>query len=296
MYTDGGSDETMSETGKSAFLLIHGAWHGAWCYERVIPWLARAGHMAAAIDMPGHGLNAKFPRSFLKRPVNLEEFSTEISPLAHLTREDFVERVTGALDRLIEGGSGPVVLVGHSAGGMAITAAGEAAPEKIKKMVYLAAFMPESGVASGRYIRTPENEGDLLGPLFLGDPAKTGATRIDPRSEDVRYRAQFKQALYNDVDDADFEAARNLLTSDYPAKPLGTPIVTTAGRWGSVPRAYVKCLQDNALRPRLQQHFIDLADAAMPGKKTEVVSLNRSHSPFLSAPRELAEVLIHLAR
>ena len=282
--------------GKSAFLLVHGAWHGAWCWERVIPWLARAGHMAAAIDMPGHGLNAKFPRSFLKRPLDREAFAAEVSPLAQLTREDFVERVTGGLDRLMEGGSGPVVLVGHSAAGAAITAAGEAAPEKIKKLVYLTAFMPEPGVAGARYIGTPENEGDLLGPLFIGNPAKTGATRIDPRSEDVRYRAQFKQALYNDVDDADFEAARNLLSSDYPAKPLGTPIATTAERWGQIPRAYIKCLQDNALRPRLQQHFIDKADAWTPANKTEVVSLDRSHSPFLSAPRELAEVLIHLAR
>ena len=280
---------------KSTFLLVHGAWHGAWCYERVIPLLARAGHAAIAIDMPGHGLNARFPRSFLQRPVNLNDFAAEVSPLGHLTLGDFVERVTNAIDHLHEGGSGPVVLVGHSAGGAPITAVGEAAPEKVKKLVYLAAFMPASGVPAGRYTRLPENEGDLLSPLFLGDPAKIGAARIDTRSTDPRYRRQFKEALYDDVDDADYEATRNLLTPDFPGGPLGAPIVTTAGRWGSVQRAYIKCLRDNALRARLQQHFIDLADNFVPGNKTEVVAMDRSHSPFLSAPEELAEILIRLA-
>jgi len=281
---------------KSTFLLIHGAWHGAWCYERVIPLLARAGHAAVAVDMPGHGLNARFPRSFLARPINLDEFATEVCPLARLTLADFVERAMNAIDQLMQGGSGPVVLVGHSAGGAPITAMGEAAPEKIKKLVYLAAFMPASGVAAGGYTRLPENEGDLLSPLFLGDAAKIGAARLDPRSTDTRYRAQFKEALYSDVDDADFEATRNLLTPDFPGGPLGTPIVTTAARWGSVPRAYIKCLRDNALRPKLQQHFIDLADAFVPGNKTEVATMDRSHSPFLCAPEELAEILIRLAR
>ena len=286
----------MSAEKKSTFLLIHGAWHGAWCYERVIPLLARAGHAAVAIDMPGHGLNARFPRSFLARPINLDEFATEVSPLAHLALRDFVARAMAAVDMLLEGGSGPVVLVGHSAGGAPITALGEAAPEKIKKLVYLAAFMPASGVAAGRYTRLPENEGDLLSPLFVGEAAKIGAARLDPRSSDARYRAQFKEALYGDVADADFEATRNLLTPDFPGGPLSTPIVTTAARWGSVPRAYIKCLLDNALRPKLQQHFIDLADAFAPGNKTEVVAMDRSHSPFLCAPEELAEILIRLSR
>ncbi len=286
----------MSAEKKSTFLLIHGAWHGAWCWERVIPLLARAGHAAVAIDMPGHGLNVRFPRSFLARPINLNDFTAEVSPLAQLTLADFAGQAMKAIDGLLKGGSGPVVLVGHSAGGVPLTAVGEAAPEKIKKLVYLTAFMPAPGVPAGRYTRLPENEGDRLSPLFVGDAGKIGAARIDPRSTDARYRTQFKKALYGDVNDAEFEATCNLLTPDYPGAPLGTPIVTTAARWGSVPRAYIKCLGDMALRPRLQQHFIDLADAFAPGNKTEVATVDRSHSPFLSAPEELAEILIRLAR
>jgi len=51
-------------TNKPAFLLVHGAWHGAWCWTSLIPHLAAAGHVAIAIDLPGYGLNARFPKSY----------------------------------------------------------------------------------------------------------------------------------------------------------------------------------------------------------------------------------------
>lgn len=281
---------------KPGFLLIHGAWHGAWCYGPIMPLLARAGHAAVAIDMPGHGLNAKFPRSYLQRPVDPAAYASEVSPSAGITLDDVRNHVVAAIDQMLAGGSGPVVLVGHSMGGVPITAAGEAVPDKIAKLVYLAAFMPASGVPAAHYIGLPENGEEKVAPLFRADPRKVGALRLDPRSPDPAYRAGVKEAFYGDVDDSRFEAAANLLVPDFPAGPPATPIATTRERWGRVRRAYVKCMEDKAITPTLQQHFIDLADAFVPDNRTEVVTLPRSHSPFLSAPAELAEALIGLAR
>jgi pimeloyl-ACP methyl ester carboxylesterase len=86
-----------------------------------------------------------------------------------------------------------------------------------------------------------------------------------------------------------------LLTPDVPLAPFATRIVTTEARWGKVRRHYIKCLQDNAIKPTLQQRFISEADAFVPGNKTQVHVLDTSHSPFMSAPEELARLLADIA-
>ena len=66
-------------------------------------------------------------------------------------------------------------------------------------------------------------------------------------------------------------------------------------RWGRVKRAYIKCEKDYAIRPLVQQKLIDLADAFTPSNRTEVLSMDTSHSPFLSAPEALSKLLVKLA-
>ena len=72
-----------------------------------------------------------------------------------------------------------------------------------------------------------------------------------------------------------------------------TPICAAAG-WGSVPRTYVVCARDRALQPAMQRKFIELADAAFPDSPTTVHTLESSHSPFLSMPGELADIILKL--
>jgi len=102
-----------------------------------------------------------------------------------------------------------------------------------------------------------------------------------------------KEAFFGDVSDEQAEAAINLLQPDYPA--VGAPIMTTAQRWGSIPRAYIMTEQDKAVVPALQGRFIQEVDEAMPASKTDGRPINTSHSPFLSQPAELAKILIELA-
>lgn len=280
---------------KPAFVLVHGAWHGAWTYERVIPLLAARGHVAVARDLPAHGLNARFPSSYNRRPLDPPAFATEPSPVAATTLDDYANSVIATIDQVRALGFDKVVLVGHSMGGVSITAVAERVPDKILKLVYLTAFMPKSGVPAVSYTQSPENQGELVGPRLLADPAVIGALRMDHRSADAAYRTNGKLAFYGDVSQADYDAVANLLTPDEPAGPPATPIATTTARWGSLPRHYIKALQDRAILPALQQRFIAEADAFTPGNRTQVYELNTSHSPFISQPVALADLLARIA-
>lgn len=284
-----------SAPSKAAFVLVHGAWHGAWTYERVIPLLARGGHAAIARDLPAHGLLARLPASYHKRPFDLAAFAVEASPVAGTTLEDYADQVLATVDEARGLGHEKVVLVAHSMGGVAITAAAEQAPEKISHLVYLTGFMPAPGVPLMSYIRSPENEGELVGPSLVGSPEVTGCLRVDPLSSDLEYRARLKEAFYGDVDDALFATIAHLLTPDAPIGGFIEPVAATIERWGALPRHYIMCLEDRALRPRLQQRFIDEVDAITPGNATRVHRIAASHSPFFSMPGQVAELLSEIA-
>ena len=280
---------------KPAFVLVHGAWHGAWSYDYVIPELAALGFAAVSVDLPGHGLDARFPASYFHRPIDSAAFAVEPSPVRAVTVEQSADAVIAVIDKLREGGHSKVILVGHSMGGVTITRVAEKVPTKLSAVVYLTAFMLPDGQtvldAAGR----PENSTSEVGALYLSDPVAAGAVRIDPRSADAAYRAKCKSALYSDLTQEQFEAVLNLLTPDEPALMGVTPTVRTTANWGGVRRHFIKCLQDRTIPPALQQWFIDQADAFSPANRTIVHTLDSSHSPFVSMPAQLARALAKAA-
>src|SRR5580692_1596120 len=106
--------QAMAQTNeRKTFLLIHGAWHGGWCWRRVAPLLEPKGHQAVAADLPGHGADQ--------------------TPTAPVTPESYTARIC----EIAGAQSEPVILVGHSMGGIAITQAAEDCPDKIRALVYL---------------------------------------------------------------------------------------------------------------------------------------------------------------
>ena len=273
-------------------VLVHGAWHGAWCYQPVIPELLKRGLAPFTVDLPAHGLKARFPDGFGSDPAR---FAAAPSPHAGMTLDDYADAVLEVVDAAVVAGAGPVMVVGHSMAGIALTAAAERAPEKIAKLVYLAAFMPMPGVPMVDYVRCAENDGEEVAGLFVAPPQAIGAMRIDFRG-DAMQRERIRSAFCHDVDDQSFAAMAYLLTPDVPAAPVATPTVASRERWGRVPRAYIRCSEDRAVMPALQDRFIREADAYTPGNPTEVITLAASHSPFLSIPGALAEALAKLAR
>src|SRR5579883_2221090 len=100
----------------TAFLLVHGGWHGAWCWEKLMPLLRAGGHRMIAPDLPGHG--------------------GDRTPIAARPWERYVPSIVDLLDESDE----PSVLVGHSSAGMIISAAAAVRPERVRALVYLAAF------------------------------------------------------------------------------------------------------------------------------------------------------------
>jgi pimeloyl-ACP methyl ester carboxylesterase len=288
-------DERSPQALKLPFVLVHGGWWGAWSFERLIPLLMSRGHVALARDLPGHGLNARFPASYMRRPMEPASFETERSPNAQFSRDDYVDAILDAIDCVSAFGNGKVVLVGHSMSGALISMVAERAPERIAKLAYLSAFMPRTGAAIVDYIHAPENEGQLMPFLFRGDPAATGALRIDHRVDVPASREVGRVAFCGDMSEADFRAVANLTTPDEAAAPMATPVQTTVERWGSIERHYIMCLQDYAIRPAMQRRFIEEADAFVPHRPTVVHSLNTSHGAILTQPDLLAELLVNMA-
>ena len=105
----------------ATFMLVHGACTGGWCWEKVAPLLEASGHRVCAPDLPGLG--------------------KDNTPPANVTLADNVEKLSRLLDKMDE----PVVLVGHSLGGITISQLAEARRRKIKALVYLCALLPTSG-------------------------------------------------------------------------------------------------------------------------------------------------------
>ena len=105
------------------FVLLHGAWHGGWCWERVAGRLRNRGHLVTTPTQTGLG-----ERSHLMSPhIDLSVFTNDL--VNHLLWENLSE----------------VVLVGHSFGGNGISGAAEQVPELIARLVYLDALVPVSG-------------------------------------------------------------------------------------------------------------------------------------------------------
>ncbi len=186
-------------TARGAAVLVHGAWHGAWTYERIVPRLAAAGLFAVARDLPAHGLNARFPAGYINRSTASPTWGADPSPVAAVSLDDYVDSVSATVDAVRALGFARVTLVGHSMGGVVLTALGERCPEKIERLVYLSAFMPARGVPAVAYIGAPENAGEQVGPLLMADPREIGALRIDHRSADAAYRDGIRRAFYGDL-------------------------------------------------------------------------------------------------
>ncbi|MCY1063456.1 alpha/beta fold hydrolase [Nannocystis sp. RBIL2] len=272
------------------YLLIHGAWHSSLHWARVVRLLSARGHRVVAIDLPGHGLSAKFPRAYLTG--DRAAFAAEVSPQKDIRLDDGADAVIAAL-RELQGESRPIV-VGHSMGGTVITRVGERAPELVGRLVYLSAYCPVRRGPASAFGELPEAKQPYLDGLMLGNPAQTGVVRIDPRG-DAKYRDTLRAAFYHDVPAEEALAFALALTPDLPLGYWTTDVGATKERWGKVPRTFIRCTEDRALPIALQDLMIREADAWTPDNRFDRKTLKTSHSPFASAPEALTGLLHELA-
>ncbi|MGV9914491.1 alpha/beta hydrolase [Streptomyces tendae] len=271
-------------------LLVHGFFHGSWCWSEVSLELAARGAASVAVDMPGHGLRAVRPAAGTRRPHDPAALASEKSPIAEV---DLDTAATLLAEQARRAGRGePVVAVAHSMGGAVLTRAAEQHPDLFRHLVYVAAYMPASDTPCLTYTTLPQAEGGQSLDLLCADPLEVGALRVDTASDALR--PAIRSAFYGDVDMATADAAIALLGSESPTA-LATQATTLTERgWGSIPRTYVLCPRDNTIPVALQRLFVAQADGAFPRNPTVVVTLESAHAPFLSMPDQLADVVAPL--
>lgn len=231
-------------------VLVHGAWHGAWCWERVVAGLEARRVPAVAVDLPGHGDD---PR-----------------PLGDL--HDDAASVGAVLDGL----EPPVVLVGHSYGGVVVTEAG--VHPAVSRLVYLCALVPDAGESAATVAQAFESvdagPGSRLVDAVRIDDA--GLVTVDP--------AGAAAALYNECDDATAAWAMARLG---PQRFVTLEQAPAAVAWRDRPALYVVCGRDRAVPPSLQ--------AELARRCGDTVTWPSDHSPFLSRPADVVDLLAGLA-
>ena len=237
----------------STFILVHGAWHGAWCWHRIVARLERAGHTVLVPDLAALGRDQ--------------------TPIHEGTLAGWTRQIVELIDQCTE----PVILVGHSRGGLLISEAAEQRPDRIRSLVYLTAFLLKSGEMLHGSLAATDPE-SLVGPHMV--------ISEDHLSASIR-EASLKDAFYAQCSDDDVALAKSVLRPE-PLAPLATPLTLSAERFGRVPRVYIECLRDRAITIKAQRAM----QASLPCAKT--FTIDTDHSPFFSRPDELAGILATL--
>jgi pimeloyl-ACP methyl ester carboxylesterase len=192
----------------ASFVLIPGAMHGRWTWDRVVPLLEAAGHRVTAPDLPGMGTNQSIP-------------------VDQVTLADWGDFVAGVVSEEYRRGGTRVVLAGHSRGGLVIGEAAERVPDLLAGLIYLTALLVPPG----------QSLADVTG--HRPDPAA-------PPPEPAELAAMARGLFYSgcSAEDADWAIA-NLHRE--PMQIMGTPASVTWERWGRVPRAFIECSEDAVL-------------------------------------------------
>ena len=202
-------------------VLVHGAWGGAWIWEKVTEPLESMGHSVETLDLPGAG--------------------DDHTPLEEINLDLYAERICGVLGESPE----QAVLVGHSMGGMAVTQAASRCPGRVASLIYLAAFLPAEGQSLVGLTELPEGEGDHVQKTMV----VSGEPPLAELSEE-----NLITAFYNlTPPELGRWAAR--MQRPQPAVPMLDPARLSEG-YENIPRNYIHCTLDQANMPALQRRMM----------------------------------------
>jgi pimeloyl-ACP methyl ester carboxylesterase len=231
----------------TTFALVHGSWHGAWCWELLTPLLKQEGHGVVTMDLPCDDGSASF--------------------------ETYADVVCAALGQCDD----DVVLVGHSISGPAVALV--AARRPVHHLVYLCAAVPDIG----RSVRDQwRDEPDMLNPVYV-----KGLSEPDGQSRTTWVDLELARVvLCADCDEPTAKAALNRLR---PQARYPSTVPFPLAELPAVSCTSVVCTEDQMVGPDWSRRV------ARDRLGAELIELPGSHSPFLSRPKALADVLLPLA-
>lgn len=229
-------------------LLVHGAFHDERCWNKLRPHLESNGFRTHAVTLRGHG-------------------STGFSPY-RVSMSTYAQDVCNKLQTI----GGPCVVVGHSMGGVVISAAAELRPDLFKSMVYLAAMVPQQKSSLIALHKQFPNE------------ALAKATKPSIKGTAAVERLSAKSIFYGKCSEQEQDEAVVLLCGQ-PIRPSFSSVRWSDACLGSVPKFYIECTEDQAI-------FIkDQRAMQLHMKFSRVATLNSDHSPFWMMPARLADAI-----
>jgi len=234
----------------ACFVLVHGSFHGPWCWGRIVPLLQAAGHSV-------------------------------VTPSLALAAAETLDGYAALVAEAVVAAAVPVILVGHSMGGLVISQAAERVPAHISKLLYISGLLLRDGETLQRFLEAHAELGvdDLV--LKNMQLSEDGALATFPAEVAAG-------VFYNCCSDADARWAASQLRPQ-PTAVYATPLQLSQTRFGALPRAYVECSEDQAVSVIYQRQML----ANTPCEP--VYHLATDHSPFLSDIEGLMGCLLEMA-
>jgi pimeloyl-ACP methyl ester carboxylesterase len=242
---------------KPTIVLLHGAFqNGSSTWRKVKPELEKHGFKVIVVNLPGRDGDGVDPKS--------------------LTTDIYRDAVLKATS----GESDPVILVGHSFGGITISNVAEAAPDKIKALVYLSAYLPQDGQSLMTLAQMDRDS-------YLGKPGNlvvAGDYSVASIKED-----QKAEIFGNDATGADRDAIAASLIPE-PAAAQGMPVKLTDANFGRVPKYYIETTEDRTVSPFLQEQMMSHT------KLVKVTKIDAGHASYITQPAAVAAAIMEAAK
>ncbi|MEU1475202.1 alpha/beta hydrolase [Streptomyces sp. NPDC005760] len=279
--------------GPTTYVLVHGTHSAGAFWMPIARELTLRGHRVVMVDQPGHGAEAFVPESYQRQ--DLKAMAVEPSPLKGLGLDEYEARVTGVVRRVAR--NGPVVLVGHSLGGVSVSRVGNAVPHLLHHICYMAAFCPSRALPTADACTAAPENANAVSPveLMVGDLDELGVLRLNFRTGDSRELALLKEMICADHPDADFRRILAGMQTDEPITAYAGRAVGRADSWGRIPRTYLRFGRDRTIATALQDRMVAEADALTPGNRFRVHDFPEASHIGPLDPASVAEVLDTLA-
>jgi pimeloyl-ACP methyl ester carboxylesterase len=240
------------------YLLVHGGWHGAWCWDKVVPLLQAAGHPVYTPTLTGLGEQA----ALLTSEIGLD---THIQDVVNLMETKDLQQV---------------ILVGHSYSGMVITEVADRVPGRIAHLIYLDAAVPHDG-------QSLADLAPLIGTMLRRDAHKNGdGWRVNPPRE--------RGGMFGVTKEPDLSLVRSKVTPQ-SLKTFIQPVhITHPDAVAAIPHTFIECTRRGVIVWLLRRI---LMRGSLPPNETgwNWRTLASGHDAMIIAPQALAELLLEFA-